>query len=101
MIELTGSDKTLAFTVRVIPRASRTEIVGEISGALKIKLRSPPVDGAANRELVKYIASTLGIAKSSVEIVSGHASRTKQIRVHGVTAGQLRDALNLSGPKSA
>lgn len=83
------------FTVRVVPRASRSEVAGEIDGALKIRLASPPVEGAANAELVKLLAKLLGVPKGNVEIVSGHASRTKLLRVAGTTAEKL---LQLGGP---
>lgn len=80
----------LVFTVRVITRASKSEVVGEHDGNLKVRISSPPVDGAANSELVRLFAKTLGVSKSAVSIVSGHSSKTKQIRINGVTAAQLR-----------
>lgn len=79
--------------VRVVPRASKTEIVGELGGAVKVRVSSPPVDGAANAELVKLFAKTLGVGKNAVEIVSGETSKTKQIRITGVTAEQFRAAI--------
>ena len=101
MIDISEKDGNVTFTVRVVPRASKTEIVGEIGGAVKVRVASPPVDGAANAELVKLLAKTFGVAKSDVEIVSGQTSKTKQIRINGATAEQLRNALDLSGRKSA
>lgn len=71
------------FTVRVVPRASKSEVVGEHDGALKVRIALPPVDGAANEELVKLLAKSFGVSKSAVEIVSGRSSRTKQVRVKG------------------
>jgi uncharacterized protein (TIGR00251 family) len=79
----------VTITVRVLPRASRSEIVGEYGGALKIKLASPPVDGAANEELVKLLAKAFAVPKNSVEIVSGHTSKTKAVRIAGVSAQQI------------
>ena len=84
----------MIFEIRVIPRASRTEFDGEYEGAIKVKVASPPVDGAANEELVKCFAKRLGVAKSQVEIVSGLASRTKRLRISGVTAEELRRAVS-------
>ena len=81
-------------TVRVVPRSSRSEIVGEHDGALKIKLTSPPVDGAANAELIALIAKKLGVPRSDVEITSGESSKTKQLRITGVTASQMRSLLD-------
>ncbi|MBX3245208.1 MAG: YggU family protein [Acidobacteria bacterium] len=80
----------IEFLVRVVPRASRTEIVGELDGALKVRISSPPVDGAANAEIIKFLAKTFGLAKSNIEIVSGQASKAKRIRITGVTAEQAR-----------
>ena len=81
MIKTIEQDGNLIFTVRVVPRASKSEVVGEIDGALKIKLKSPPVDGAANEELIKVLSKTYGVPKSAIEILSGHASKTKRIRI--------------------
>jgi uncharacterized protein (TIGR00251 family) len=92
-VEITQTGQTIEFTVRVIPRSSRTEIVGELNGAVRVRLSSPPVDGAANAELVKLLAKALDVARSAIEIVSGEKSKTKRLRVSGVTAGQLRKAI--------
>jgi len=81
MIQFTEKNKALVFTVRVVPRASKSEIVGEHDGALKVRIASPPVDGAANAELIKLLAKTFKVSKSDVEILSGGASKTKQIQV--------------------
>ncbi len=74
----------MIFAVRVIPRASKSEIAGEHDGALKVRLAAPPVDGEANEELIKLLAKEFGVAKSSVEILSGHTSKTKQVAVKNV-----------------
>jgi len=76
--------------VRVVPRASRSEIAGEHDGALRVRIAAPPVDGAANAEVVRLLAKTLGIARSAVEIVSGLTSKTKQMRINGVTAAEIQ-----------
>ena len=67
--------------VRVIPRASRSEVVGMHAGALKVRLTAPPVDGAANAELIKLLAKKLGVAKSEVSIVGGETSKNKRIKI--------------------
>ena len=84
---------SITFTVRVIPRTSRSEIVGEHNDAIKVRLFSPPVDGAANTELIRLFAKTLGVSKSDVEIVSGETSKTKRLKIAGVTAERLRSVL--------
>jgi len=70
--------------VRVAPRASRSEIVGDYDGALRVRIAAPPVDGAANAELIKILARALKTPRKSVEIFSGHGSRSKTIRIHNV-----------------
>lgn len=84
MIDYTEKDGAVIFTVRVVPRASKSEIAGEMEGALKIRIASPPVDGAANAELVKVLAKRFGVSKSAVEIISGQTSKTKQVKISGV-----------------
>jgi len=71
--------------VRVIPRASKSGIAGTRDGALLIRLNAPPVEGAANSELIQVISDALGVPKRSIAIVSGQRSRLKRIRVEGVT----------------
>ena len=91
---MTKKEDSITLTVRVIPRSSRSEVVGEIDGSVKVRLTSPPVDGAANAELTKLFAKTFGVAKSDVEIISGETAKTKRLRVTGVTAEQLRRVLD-------
>ena len=75
----------LILDIRVIPRASKTQIVGMHDGALKVRIAAPPVDGAANAELVKLLAKAFGVSKSSIEIISGETSKTKRIRISGAS----------------
>ncbi|HEY2847134.1 MAG TPA: DUF167 domain-containing protein [Pyrinomonadaceae bacterium] len=73
----------LILNIRVVPRASKSEIVAYQDGVLKVRIAAPPVDGAANAELVKLLAKTFDIPKSAVEIVSGETSKTKRVRITG------------------
>ena len=91
MINYSAKDGMLIFQVRVVPRASRSEIVGEHDGALRIRIAAPPVEGAANEELIRLLACKLGVARSAITITGGHSSKLKQIRVTGAPA----DALSL------
>jgi len=81
--------------VRVQPRASKTEITGvDEDGTLRIRLKSPPVDGAANKELLKFLGKrVLGVAPSSLRITSGQNSRSKSIEVSGMSAEELAQSL--------
>lgn len=70
--------------LQVIPNASRNEIVGRSeNGEYKVKIQSPPVDGAANKNLLKFIAGTVRVSKSKVRIVHGLKSRKKIIEIDG------------------
>lgn len=66
------------------PRASRSRVVGEHGGLLKIQLAAPPVEGEANAELLTTIAHLLHVARRQVSLVSGETSRRKRVRVEGV-----------------
>ena len=71
----------MKLSVYVQPGAKKTEHSGMHDGRPKIRLNAPPVDGAANDELVKFVAKVLGLSKSSVKLVSGHASRLKTLEI--------------------
>ena len=77
------------------PRASRTEVIGAHGGAVKIRLAAPPVDGEANEELVRFLAKTLGVAKSAVTIVRGATGRRKAVRVTGIDPASATTKLGL------
>jgi uncharacterized protein (TIGR00251 family) len=94
LIQFAEKNNALVFTVRVVPRASKSEIAGIHDGALKIRIASPPVDGAANIELVKLLSKTFGVSGSAVEILSGQSGRTKRIKISGVNA---KDFLKITG----
>ena len=81
MINFTEKNGAIFFKVKVAPRSSKSEIVGEFGGALKVKLKSPPVEGAANAELIKVLAKHFGVSKSRVEIVGGLTSKNKQVGI--------------------
>jgi uncharacterized protein (TIGR00251 family) len=72
-------------SVYVAPRAAANKVVGLHSGAIKISLTAPPVDGAANKALLEFLAGALGMPRSSLSLVSGHTSRNKLVRVLGVS----------------
>ena len=90
MLNIKEDRDSITIPVRVLPRSSVSEIVGVYDGAVKVRLTSPPVEGAANAELIKLFAKKLDVPKSSITIVSGESSRTKRLRVFGVTSEKLR-----------
>lgn len=76
--------------MRVTPNASKSEIIGmDEEGVLRIRLQAPPVEGKANKELVKFLAGVLGIKKKEISILSGEKSRIKTIEILGGGAGIL------------
>ncbi len=85
------------FAVHIQPRASRTEAAGIHDGAFKIRVAAPPVDNAANRALIEFIAEALGVAKSRVRIISGNTGRRKLLEVDGVTADLVAARLGQTG----
>jgi uncharacterized protein (TIGR00251 family) len=76
--------KGIVFHVFIQPRSSKNMIVGRHGDSLKLKLTAPPVSGAANKMCVKFLAKHLSVSPSSLEIISGHASRTKKILLKSV-----------------
>jgi uncharacterized protein len=94
MINYSEKDGYLTFSVRVVPRASRSEIVGEHDGALRVRIAAPPVDGAANEELVRLLARKLGVARSAIKITGGQTAKLKVISVSGVSVAVLTTLLS-------
>ena len=88
-MQITSKDGKLSFTVRVQPRVSRDEIVGEHQDGLKIRLTAPPVDDRANEALRKLLASRLNVPLAAVRIAAGEHSRTKRVEIFGVTAAMI------------
>jgi uncharacterized protein (TIGR00251 family) len=89
MLELKAQDGAVIFPVRVQPRASKDEIAGVMDGALKVRLRAPPLEDRANEALCEYLAELLKTPKAAVRILSGHHSRSKRVEVRGVTEQQV------------
>lgn len=86
---ITPTTSGVVIDVRVIPRAAKPGIAGARDGALLVRLKAPPVEGAANAELIELMARTAGVPKRSVSIVAGDRSRTKRVAIAGITT---RDA---------
>jgi uncharacterized protein (TIGR00251 family) len=77
---------TVLLKVRVIPRAAQSGVAGRRGDAWLVRLHAPPVEGAANDELIDVIASALAVPKRAVSIASGERSRQKSVRVSGIDA---------------
>ena len=79
--------------VHVQPRAKKSEIAGRHGDAIRVRLQAPPVDGAANEELVRFLAESLGVARRAVTITGGLASRRKTVEIEGLGAEDLAKRL--------
>ena len=91
------NEVSVTLSVRIQPRASKNGASRMADGSLKIRLTAPPVDGAANEALVTFLSETLSVSKSVVEIVSGHASREKRIKIIGMSESDVNRLLNNAG----
>ena len=96
---ITSSPDGAIVDVRVIPRASKSAIAGIRDHAVLVRLTAPPVDGAANAELIRLLADLLGVPRRDVEILSGERSRGKRVRISGRTAAEVERIL--SNPSEA
>ena len=88
-LALTQTRDGVILPVRVAPRAARNAFAGVAEGALRVRLAAPPVEGAANRALLAFLADTLGLPKGGLEIARGERGRQKLIRVRGLTAEEV------------
>lgn len=87
---ITSTTEGVELTVRVIPRARRTEISGERDGALVVRVAAPPVEGAANEALVAFFSAALRVPRRAIQILSGERGRQKRIAIAGVTVEAVR-----------
>ena len=90
-----GTKDGAVLTIHVQPNASKTECVGVHGGALKIRVAAPPVEGAANEEVIRFLARQLSISRTSVRIQSGASGRHKRLLVKGLSVLQVHARLNL------
>lgn len=91
MIPVSETENGVVFNIRVIPRASRCELAGVQGDALKIRIAAPPVEGAANKECIKFLSDMLGVKKSQIKIISGHKSKNKKFSISGISRKEIED----------
>ena len=85
-------------SIKAVPNSSKNEICGVLDGALKVKIKAPAVENKANVELVRYFSKLLKIPKNSLELAAGATSKTKILRISGVSIEQFKvfcDTMNL------
>jgi len=90
---LTDTPPGAVLTLRIVPRAAKNAIVGAHGDALKIRLCAPPVDGAANAALIEFLSDTLSLPRARIRLLSGQTSRSKRVRLEGITVGEVRGML--------
>jgi uncharacterized protein (TIGR00251 family) len=95
MVSIYETPDGATFAVKVHPRAKKNAITGELGDALKLSLTTPPVEGRANEACIEFFANLLKVPRSSVTIASGERSRTKVVRVAGLSAAELERRVNL------
>lgn len=77
----------------IVPRANKNSLVGTLDDSLKIRIAAPPIDGAANKNLIVFLAKEMGVAKSRLEIVSGASSRKKTLLIKDADQKEAEDLL--------
>ncbi len=92
-LDLRETGEGITLRVRVQPRASKDALGGEREGALVVRLCAPPVEGAANEALARFLGKLLGIAPSAVQILKGLTGRQKLVAVAGLDAATARERL--------
>ncbi|MGC8774552.1 MAG: DUF167 domain-containing protein [Chlorobaculum sp.] len=93
MSPISQKGDAVCLSVRVQPRSSKSGVAGMYGEQLKICLKSAPVDNAANKECCELLAKALGVPRSSVSVMNGASSRSKVLKVEGVTPAAVREAL--------
>ncbi|MGQ9494039.1 MAG: DUF167 domain-containing protein [Anaerolineae bacterium] len=90
------SRQGIILAVHVVPRSSKNEIAGTYGDALHIRLKAPPVEGAANAALLTFIAQVLEVPLRQLDILSGQTSRHKLLLISGLTKDQVLQKLTKS-----
>src|SRR5262245_10997587 len=85
---ITDTDGGCILHIRVIPRASRTMLDGVRGEALLVRLAAPPVDGAANEALLRFVAERFEVPRRSVSLIAGERARDKRVRIEGLTKAE-------------
>lgn len=94
---MSSARRPTRFEVYVQPRASTTQIAGLHGGIVRIRVAAPPVEDAANRALIEFLAARLGIPRRSVRIASGATTRRKVLEIDGRTPEEVAGALKAGG----
>lgn len=93
MVKVTESRGGISFAVKAHPRAKKDAVTGVIGEALKLSLTSPPVEGRANEACIAFFAELFKVPRASVTIAAGQSSRSKVVRVAGVSAASAEETI--------
>ncbi len=93
-VKIQQAGSSVIFSVKVVPRSSKTAVAGVLGGMLKVKLAAAPEKGKANESLMEFLADTLGVKRNAITITSGHTSPVKAIQITGVSAESVLNKLN-------
>ncbi|NEX13489.1 MAG: hypothetical protein C1941_02115 [Prosthecochloris sp.] len=93
MLQVQEKAGSVFFSIKAQPRSSKSMVTGAYDGSIKVNLKAPPVDGEANLECCRLLARTLGVARSSVEIVSGTRGKMKRVKVFGLSAVEFTEKI--------
>jgi len=94
MIELTQKGDDVLLPVKAVPNASRTKLVGEWDGHLKITVAAPPEKGKANKAIIELLAKTLGLPKNRIALESAPANPRKIFRITGIALRVVQDRIS-------
>lgn len=98
MPPISPTSSGVRLSLQVQPRASRTELVGLHGTRLRVRLAAPPVDGAANEALIRFLAEILQVGRGAVTITAGLSSRQKTVEVEGLTVEEAAHRLQVGSP---
>ena len=97
MTVLSSSDEGTLLAVRVVPGAKKSQLVGQAAGRLKVRVQAPPVEGKANKELLRLLGRELGLRKNRLSLAGGERSRDKLVLLAGVPLAEAAAKLKSAG----
>jgi len=95
-LKIQQAGNSVIFSVKVVPRSSKTSIAGILGGMLKVKLAAAPEKGKANKAVAELLAKKLGLKKSQIELVAGETSHQKRFLVRGINTRELAERITIA-----
>lgn len=94
MLEINETKEGVVFNVRVIPRSSKSAIVGIQGDALKLRITAPPVEGKANEECIRFLSGLFGVTRKQIVITGGASSKNKRIAIMGIAKSDIESVIS-------